>query len=332
MASFRNTREALVLAYDQNLIDTDEFCLLYDINTSRNLDYPYWNYNAFELDNLSDAECKAEFRFLRSDVYRLAEVLGIPDEITTYNRSKFNGLEAFCVFLKRFAYPSRYGDLVKTFGRPVPELCMMSTKILDIVHDDHSHLLHDFNQAWLAQNKLEEFAAAIYDKGAALDNCWGFIDGTLRPCCRPGQYQRYLYNGHKRVHGIKFQSVIAPNGLIADLFGPVEGRRHDSGMLAISNLLPRLQAHSHRVNGGPLCIYGDPAYPLRVHLQAPFRGNNITPLQHDFNTRMSQVRVTVEWMFGQIATYFAFLDFNTGGDTGGARGAMAPPLFVEQKF
>ena len=143
-------------------------------------------------------------------------------------------------------------------------------------------LLHDFNQAWLAQNKLEEFAAAIYDKGAALDNCWGFIDGTLRPCCRPGQYQRYLYNGHKRVHGIKFQSVIAPNGLIADLFGPVEGRRHDSGMLAISNLLPRLQAHSHRVNGGPLCIYGDPTYPLRVHLQAPFRGNNITPLQHDF--------------------------------------------------
>ena len=40
---------------------------------------------------------------------------------------------------------------------------------------------------------------------------------------------RVLYNGHKRVHAIKFQSVVAPNGLIANLFGPVEGRRHDSG-------------------------------------------------------------------------------------------------------
>lgn len=36
------------------------------------------------------------------------------------------------------------------------------------------------------------------------------------------------------MHGIKFQSVVAPKGLIASLFGPVEGRRHDSGMLADS--------------------------------------------------------------------------------------------------
>ena len=39
------------------------------------------------------------------------------------------------------------------------------------------------------------------------------------------------------MHGIKFQSVVAPNGLIASLVGPVEGRRHDSGMLADSGLL-----------------------------------------------------------------------------------------------
>ena len=97
--------------------------------------------------------------------------------------------------------------------------------------------------------------------------------------------------------------------MIADLYGPVEGRRHDSGMLAMSNLLPRLQGHSFRANGEPLCIYGDPAYPLRLHLQSPFRGNNITPLQDQFNRTMSEVRVTVEWMFDQISTYFAFLDY-----------------------
>ena len=43
-------------------------------------------------------------------------------------------------------------------------------------------------------------------------------------------------HGHKRVHALKFQSVVAPNGLIANLFGPVKGHRHDSGMLAISGL------------------------------------------------------------------------------------------------
>ena len=28
--------------------------------------------------------------------------------------------------------------------------------------------------------------------------------------------------------------------------------------------------------GNPLCLYGDPAYPLRVHLQAPFRNAALT--------------------------------------------------------
>ena len=36
-----------------------------------------------------------------------------------------------------------------------------------------------------------------------------------------GDYPRVVYNGHKRVHSLKFQSVVVPNGLIAHLYGPV---------------------------------------------------------------------------------------------------------------
>lgn len=74
-----------------------------------------------------------------------------------------------------------------------------------------------------------------------LDNCWRFVDGTVRPICRPGENQRIMYNGHRKVHSIKFQSVVAPNGMIANLFGPVEGRRHDFGTLADSRFLNTLQ-------------------------------------------------------------------------------------------
>ena len=56
---------------------------------------------------------------------------------------------------------------------------------------------------------------------AALDNCIGFIDGTVRPICLPGELQRIVYNGHKRVHALKFQSVTLPNGMIANMYGPV---------------------------------------------------------------------------------------------------------------
>ena len=120
--------------------------------------------------------------------------------------------------------------------------------------------------------------------------------------------KRALYNGHKRVHSIKFQSVVAPNGLLVNLYGPVEGRRHDSGILALSGLLRDLQTYSHSPNGQPLCIYGDPAYPLWVHLQQPFKGRILTPAQTAFNKSMSEVRVAVEWVFGDILNYFAFLD------------------------
>ena len=52
--------------------------------------------------------------------------------------------------------------------------------------------------------------------------------------------------------------------------------------------------------GQPLCLYGDPAYPLRVHLQGPFKGAALTPQQEAFNVSMSKVRVSVEWVFGDI--------------------------------
>ena len=58
-------------------------------------------------------------------------------------------------------------------------------------------------------------------KSHALENCWGFIDGTVRPICRPGENQNVVYNGHKRVHALKYQSVVAANGLVANLYGPV---------------------------------------------------------------------------------------------------------------
>ena len=45
---------------------------------------------------------------------------------------------------------------------------------------------------------LLQYSTAIYNRGAPLDQVWGFIDGTTRPCSRPKRDQRQIYNGHKR--------------------------------------------------------------------------------------------------------------------------------------
>ena len=51
----------------------------------------------------------------------------------------------------------------------------------------------------------------------------------------------------------------------------VEGRMHDARMLAVSQLYDDLQNFAFDPVGRAMCLYGDPANPLRVHLQAPFR-------------------------------------------------------------
>ena len=88
-----------------------------------------------------------------------------------------------------------------------------------------------------------------------------------------------------------------------------EGKRHDAGMLRMSGLLDQLQQFSHSPAGQPLRIYGDPAYPLRIHLQAPYKAAHLTQDQEAFNSSISDVRSAVEWVFRDILSYLAFLDF-----------------------
>ena len=64
--------------------------------------------------------------------------------------------------------------------------------------------------------QMPYYASLIKEKfNHAVSNAWGFIDGTIRRTCRQSFFQRLAFSGHKRFHGIKFQSVVVPEGLIA---------------------------------------------------------------------------------------------------------------------
>lgn len=214
-----------------------------------------------------------------------------------------------CIVLRRLAYPCRYLDLEAFFSRPRRELCHFFKTGVAFIYDRFGARLTDLQQPWLQLEKLLEYCEAIRAKGAPLDMCWGFIDGTVRKMCKPGINQREVYNGHKKVHALKFQSVVTPNGLIANLFGPMPGRRHDAALLNGSGLMQHMEANFFAPDGRPFCLYGDPAYPLRPHLQRPYRGHALTAQEQQFNTDMSQVRQAVEWQFGRILSLWAFLDF-----------------------
>ncbi|XP_046863425.1 uncharacterized protein LOC124457185 [Xenia sp. Carnegie-2017] len=309
MSSFKTIRNFCLVLFEEGYITEYELIILYKAYKSRNPELPFKNYEPFCLDNLSEDECKVEFRANKHDLIFLQQNLRIPEIVKCPQRTTCSGLEGLCILLNRLAYPCRFSDMIGRFGRPVPELCMIANTIIDFIYNYHKRKITEWNHDLLSPENLQVYANAIHEKGAPYENCFGFIDGTVRPISRPTKHQRIVYNGHKRVHSLKFQGVALPNGLIAHIFGPVEGKKHDAGMLADSNFLQDLEQNAFSVDGRPLCIYGDPAYPQRIHLQAPFRHGVITDRMKEFNKQMSSVRVSVEWLFGDVINSFRFMDF-----------------------
>ena len=125
------------------------------------------------------------------------------------------------MLLRRMSYPCRYGDMIPRFAKPVPVLSLITNQMLDFIYNVHGHKVLNWNHDLLSPANLQIYVDTITAKGAPLDNCFGFIDGTIRAIARPEKHQRILYNGHKRVHALKFQSIALPNGLIGNLYGPV---------------------------------------------------------------------------------------------------------------
>ena len=221
MSSFREIREVCLVLFEEGVLTEEQFILLYLAYDSRNPEFPYSNYSPFCLDKMNEAECLAEFRVQKHDLIFLQQVLQIPDKIKCPQRTTCSGLEGLCILLNRLAYPCRYSDMIQRFGRSVPELCMISNLVTDLIYDNLGHRVIQWNPYVLSPENLQIYAEAVHEKGAPLENCFGFIDGTVRPICRPEQHQRVVYNGHKRVHALKFQCVALPNGIIAHIFGPV---------------------------------------------------------------------------------------------------------------
>ena len=159
--------------------------ILYDLFESRNPDFPCEAYAKFDLDEMAKSESLPEFRFRKRDILSLAEVLDILETIRCDQRSICGGIEGLCMLLRRLSYPCRYGDMIQQFAKPVPVFSMATNILIDHIYAIHGRLLTHWNLDILSPDHLEMYAAAIMARGSPLDNCFGFMDGTVRPIAQP---------------------------------------------------------------------------------------------------------------------------------------------------
>eukprot|EP00954_Amorphochlora_amoebiformis_P006578 515603-Amorphochlora_amoeboformis.AAC.1 len=170
------------------------------------------------LENWDDDLFVRFTRFARADLHRIGTACGLGAINRTSERDRYSRLEGMIILLNRLSYPSKWDSLVGTFERSPSSMSRIFSDVLRRIYMSCANSISLNKEHFLVN--LQRFSNAIQLKGGHQLDCVGFIDGTIRPCCRPCEGQRAVYNGNKKVHSLKFQSVVVPDGLIISLYGP----------------------------------------------------------------------------------------------------------------
>lgn len=277
------------------------------INTSNHFD-----------PSMDDATARTRFNFTLPQLRLLATKMHLPKPvIITPERDAVPTVEALAMLCRRLKEPSMLYTVANEFGRSPGAYTRVCRHLADTLYNKYKALLY-FNHGIVAA-RIERYCEAIRAKGSPLARCWGFVDGTKEYVSRPSarrnptspyeNLQRSLYNGHPRRHCFNWQAVTAPDGIIVSIFGPVEGRRHDSTMLSMSGILDVFKNDESMLFNGKV-IYGDPAYGCSQYVCCPFENPGSNGAMKLFNSRMSSVREAVEWGFGRVKMLWSFLNWD----------------------
>lgn len=257
-------------------------------------------------------------RFNKAEVRLLARYFGL-SEMKHRKRYKTAPEFAMTLVLYRLASPSLLDRLQDVFGMDCTSLSIIFNDTIMWISRRYYNILRVHPA--LTGERIKEYAKALGDKYCTAGRIWGFIDGTFKAFCRPGEDQRVWYSGYKKAHGLKYQAVVTPDGLIMSIAGPFEGRWSDVTMVndsAVEEYLDRLLPNNFdsELDEG-VFLYGDEAYVSFRHVLAPYsRRSGLTPDQRRRNRELSSLRIAVENVFGIAQNNFAANAFKLGSKCG----------------
>ncbi|KAF0684386.1 Aste57867_23621 [Aphanomyces stellatus] len=306
---------------EQSRGDFDVFLDMMELLTQAKLfrtrpEKPILSYNNQFDGMVADSTAIHKYRFTISQIELLSHKLRLPAWIPTPWSDKVEVVEALAITCRRLAEPCRLYSVANEVGRSV-EACsrIIRATVEAIVKRWRSTITTNTRLLVL---RSEMYAQAVQKKCglSGVRSCIAFIDGTKQYISRPrprkggGEHenlQRSVYNGHPRRHCLNWQGITTPDGVIVSMFGPVEGRRHDSTMLSMSRVLDVMQADPVLCK---FCLYGDPAYGCRQCLCCPFPCAAPGSPEAAFNSAMSSVREAVEWSFHLVKDLWAYLGYH----------------------
>jgi hypothetical protein len=124
-----------------------------------------------------------------------------------------------------------------------------------------------------------------------------------------------FFSGYIKAHGLKYQTTLFPNGMVAGVFG-TSSNNNDVGVLNLSRLtqhLERVLFPQFVMPGGLLpALYGDSVFLGHNYSTIISRYDPVGTVEEQrilrrLNFRMSGIRQSIEHMYGQLFNLFHLL-------------------------
>eukprot|EP01041_Mallomonas_annulata_P009436 gene9436-19600_t len=270
------------------------------------------------IDSFNDLEIHTYFRFnSKLQLHQLMDAFRIPQKVTLKSRHVFLGEELLLVTLFRLHSPNSACDaaFVEVFGFEASRVSRCVNYFLDFMFENWAYLLLDNMEYWKPQ--LPKFATAINTKLAKENvttdvNIFGFIDFTIIPTCKPSPKLKIagksaLIESHS-THGIKFQTICLPNGMLFFVHGDVPCLHNDSDKDVghKNNELDSKLANLQSGEDSQYYVYGDSTYTSTVasggYIYTAYKENDdISEDRMRENHALKACRQSINW------------DFNTEG-------------------
>ena len=227
------------------------------------------------------------------------------------HRSIVPGDWALMIVLARLSYPCRYIDLHHRFGGSRTVCGETFLCLVERIDMAYGHVVTDIRR-FLRRGNIKSCCDIMGLKDRRLSHVFGFLDTTFQSCARPGGDgavfanidQNYMWSGHKKSHGMKWQVMVFSNGLsvTSDEF---PGGRGDATILGETHWLTMVEDVSVDL-GFDACFIADGSYSRsRNLLRRNIRDEQV--ISDRESDRLNSWRVLVENDFAGVHSNWGFL-------------------------
>ncbi|XP_018399999.1 PREDICTED: putative nuclease HARBI1 [Cyphomyrmex costatus] len=144
------------------------------------------------------------------------------------------------------------------------------------------------------QEKAQEFRNIC-----EIDGIVGCIDGMYISIRTPVKKIRHTYVNRHDETALTLQGICDAKKGFIDCFTGVSSKCHDARVYDMSFIKEKVSGM-----GDYYHIIGDAAYPISTNLLTPYSGNQLTPVQANFNYHFCTARVKIENAFGLLKCRF----------------------------